>query len=287
MSSRSRYAHVSAGDALSDQIFRIGKSLWGITALRRPVAIVALNISSALTGGVKRVTNRNGATLAALFVLLGLVNQLLTTSLSATLVPEGVEIQPAVLAVDAPASVLALGYVLVLVATTYVQVVAIRVFVGGHSNEIPGEYYTRRIGFVLLNLILAGIAYFVLVAVGTVLVFVPGMIAYVAFLFASVYVAVEDENFAAALADSWRLTRGNWLSLFVLMLVVVFAAAGVGGIVAFLVSFALAEVGGMPYVSLLLTPLVLAASIVTLGIVADAFVQLREAGDATPEGPDS
>lgn len=261
-------------------MFRVGESRSGITAVWLPVASVALNISSALTNGVKRVTNRNGATLAALFVLLGLCNQLLTTSLSAALVPEGVAVQPAALAVDAPTSVLALGFVLVLLATTYVQIVAIRVFVGGYTSEIPGEYYTRRIGFVLLNLLLAGLAYVLLVLVGTLLVVVPGMIAYVAFLFASIYVAVEDENFVAALADSWRLTRGNWLSLFVLMLVVVFAAAGVGGIVAFLVSLALAGAGASQFASYVLTPLMLVVSIVSLGILADAFVQLRDGRDA-------
>jgi len=95
-----------------------------------------------------------------------------------------------------------------------------------------------------------------------------------------VYIAVEDENFVAALRDSWTLTRGNWLPLFVLLLIV-FAGLGlVPGILAALVSFIVGAYAG-PAVSTLVSGLItLPFSLFVLGILAEAFVQLR--GEEAP-----
>jgi hypothetical protein len=238
---------------------------------------VSLQIGSSITGGLRRVANRNGLLLVLAYLVIGTVWQVLFYSAIATWLqrtggPMGEVSLPAV---DLPLSVSAGGAVLSLLVLQYLTVVAIRTFVGGHSRSIPSEYYTRNIVFVLVNSIVGGLVFGVLVSIGTVLLVVPGIVAYVAFIFMLLYVAVDDENFVAALRDSWNLTRGNWLRLFALLVILFVGIGIVSGVLSALVSMAAGAVGGPALGTLLSGVVTLPFSLFSLGVLAEAFDALR------------
>lgn len=246
---------------------------------------MALNVGSSLTGGFRRLANRNGLQLVLAYVVVGVVWQIAFYSAFVTLlrrsdVPMS---EVALPAVEAPFPVAVGGAVLSLLLLQYLTVVAIRTFVGGHSRTIPSEYYTRNIAFVLVNSVLGGIAFCLLVIAGSVLFLVPGVVAYVAFIFTMLYLAVEDENFVAALRDSWALSRGHWLRLFVL-LCIVFVGIGVGsGVLSVLTSLFVGAVVGEALGTLASGVVALPFSLLTLGILAEAFNQLRASRESATE----
>lgn len=237
-----------------------------------------LNIGSALTGGLRRVGNRNGLLLALVYVVLGVVWQVAFYSAFVTVLQQSdVPTEDVVLpSVEMPFAVSAGGAVLSLLLLQYVTIVATRTFVGGHSRSIPSEYYTRSVAFVLVNSVLGALAFGLLVGVGSLFLLVPGVVAYVAFVFAPVFVAVDDENFIAALRDSWALTRGHWLRLFGLLLVI-FVGFGLGAsILSVLTSLVVGATWGEALGVLVSGVIVLPFSLLVLGILADAFTQLRD-----------
>lgn len=245
---------------------------------------MALNIGSSLTGGFSRVANRNGAVLTLAYVVLGLVWQVAFYSAFVTWLrgtnPEMTDVP--LPTVDAPLAVSAVVALLALLLLQVAAIVSIRTFVGGHTAEIPSEYFTRNIVLVLVNALIGSIAYGFLVFLGSLLLIVPGIIAYVAFLFMLFYIAVEDENFVAALRDSWTLTRGQWFPLFGLLLIIFVGLSLVPGILAALISFVVGAYGGPGISTLVSGVITLPFFLLVLGILADAFVQLR-GDEVTPK----
>jgi len=238
---------------------------------------MALRIGSSLTGGVSRVANRNGAALISAYVVLGLVWQVAFYSAFATWLqeanPEMTDIP--LPTVDVPIAVSATVAIFALLLLQVAAIVSIRTFVGGYTDEIPSEYYTRNIVLVLANALVGGLAYGLIVFLGTVLFIIPGLIAYVAFLFMLVYIAVEDENFVAALRDSWHLTRGHWTPLFGLLLIILVGLSLIPGILSAVLSFIVGAYAGRAMSTLVSGVITLPFSLLVLGILAEAFVQLR------------
>ncbi|MCD2204952.1 hypothetical protein [Halobacterium sp. KA-6] len=134
---------------------------------------------------------------------------------------------------------------------------------------------TRNIVYVLVNSILGSIAFGFLVTLGTILLVIPGIIAYIAFLFMIVYITVEDENFIAALRDSWTLTRGNWLRLFGLLLVLFVVVGIFASLLSVGTRIAITAVAGQSLGTLVSGIIALPVSLLTLGILAEAYTQLR------------
>lgn len=238
---------------------------------------MALNIGSSLTGGFSRVANRNGAVLTLAYVVLGLVWQVAFYSAFVTWLhgtnPEMANVP--LPTVDIPLAVSALVAIVALLLLQVAAIVSIRTFVGGHTDKIPSEYYTRNILLVLANAIVGSLAYGLLVFLGSLLLIIPGIIAYVAFLFMLLYIAVEDQSFVAALRDSWTLTRGNWLPLFGLLLIIFLGLTLVPGILAALVSLVVGAYAGPAISTLVSGVITLPFSLLVLGILAEAFIQLR------------
>ena len=179
-------------------------------------------------------------------------------------------------AIDAPLAVSVSAAILMLLGLQWLTVVTIRTFVGGHTRAIPSEYYTRNIVSVLLNSLVGGLIYGVLMFVGSVLFVIPGIIAYVAFIFMIVYVAVEDKNFIAGFRDSWQLTRGHWLRLFGLFLVIVAGIGLISGVLTTMTSVVVGAIAGQAAGILLSGVVGLPFSLLILATLAEAFTQLRE-----------
>lgn len=241
---------------------------------------MTLDIESALTGGVRCAVSRNGAVLAAAYAAVAVVWQVSVNSLFAATVFADLDEAVGSPTVDAPAPVLTVAAVVMLAVLTHVGVVAIRVFVGGHRDSIPSELYTRNAAFAVLNMIVGGIVFSIILLLGTLAFVVPGVIAYVAFAFMSVYVAVEDDNFVAAFRNSWRLTRGHWVRLFALLLVVMIGVGVIAGVVTFATTFGIAVAGGSDAATLATVVVYAPLWLVIMGVLAEAFTQLR--ADAEP-----
>ena len=117
-------------------------------------------------------------------------------------------------------------YVLSVVA----MAAALRTFVTEETGTIAGEYLTRNLGWMLLNLIVGYVVFVIALWVGFLLLFVPGLFLLVSLYFWFVLVVVEDQNFVEAFQNSWALVKGSrWklLGLGIIVMVVAWVLIGV------------------------------------------------------------
>ncbi|MFB6296610.1 MAG: hypothetical protein ABEH66_07225 [Halobacteriales archaeon] len=201
---------------------------------------MALDIGNALRDGVGRLQGRSGLLLAAIFAGFGVVNAVVQQSLSRTqfeqLAASGAldrllegspvsatEIEAAVVgstplaALDSLSvlSLLGLALILAVVAET-LRIVAVRTFAGHDPGSIP-EGAFRNLGWAVLNGIVGGIVVGILVAVGLVLLVVPGVFLAVSLFFVRQEIAIEDRNAVEAISESWSLTAGDRIEVFGLL----------------------------------------------------------------------
>jgi len=241
---------------------------------------MSLQLGRALKRGAGLLVSRAGAVVLAAYAATMLVYQLsfntLLQPLLAGLTPPGVESATAGLVTLPIPGVVAGGLVaLALLAAAVISVVAIRTFVAGERARVPRRFLTERMPFAVANVAVGGIAFALVVALGTILLVVPGIVAYVGLLFMVQFVAVENVNFVTAMRRSWRLTKGNWIRLFVLVAVLVAAIF----VATFVVTFALGVVlpagsGGITGIVVAMVNVV--ATLYLLAVLSDAFVQLRD-----------
>lgn len=175
-----------------------------------------------------------------------------------------------------------LGLIVAIWATEkLVGIGAIRWFVEKQSGRIEVGHFLDRFVWTVVNLVVGGLVYFVVVAVGFAFFVVPGIYLGVALYFFKFEVVVEGENAFTALGNSWNLTRGNRLLLFVL------------GIVFFFVVGALWQLTGVVSgFSLLLGAIVTAVgwavgSVAWIAIASDAYNQLRDVSGPDDGAPES
>jgi len=215
---------------------------------RQPLApcTMTVDIGGAMERGLDRVTTREGAVfvaaLAAVGVAVGLVWETTIGTLAADvegyfpfLPPEAAaELQNAwanyEVFLDVGLSVQALvGLVVALwLVRLVVRIGAIRWFVGDGRGPIEAPLFTRRLAWTVVNLVAGTILYATAVVVGLVLLVVPGIFLAVALFFYNYEVIVEGENVVDALANSYALTAGDRLELFLLGLVFALLGAVVG-----------------------------------------------------------
>ena len=241
---------------------------------------MSLQIGPALRSGGEKLLSRTGVILLAAYItltatLLPLANTMIRRIYERVGLTEAAGTIPLVL--DVPLSVAVGGYLLGLLAGSYLSVVTIRTFVTGDGGQFPSGAFTRNVPLAVANVVVGGLVYALLVAVGSILLFIPGLVAYIAFLFMLPYVACEDRNFVDALRSSYRLSKGNWLMLGVLLLVI-FGVAGVVGVVGGLLSgLFLPPALGQLSLAFIQSPV----SLFLLALIAAAFDQLRESDSAT------
>lgn len=240
---------------------------------------MSLHIRSSLTGGLSRVLTRTGLLLAVAYVLVGAVWQVLFYSAVGAWIqqsgaPEDISAFPMI---ELPLVVSAGGALISLLLLQYLTILTIRTFVNGSSRTIPAEYYTRNIASVIVNTVIGSLVFGLIILIGSVLFVIPGLIAYVAFIFMLFYVAVDDQNFIAAFRSSWRTTRGHWLRLFLLLVIVFVVVSVIPGVLSVITRFAVGATAGPGLGTLVSGTLTLPFSLLVLGILAEAFTQLRDA----------
>lgn len=249
---------------------------------------MSLSVTSSLTGGTRRVVNKNGLLLALTFLITGVGWQVMFYSAIDDVIPQS-EMETGTQAatiptLDIPIAVSIAGTIGLLFALQYVTIIAIRTFVSGYSDGIPSEVYTRNIGFVFANAIVGGLLFGIAVFIGSMLLVVPGVIAYVAFIFVFVYITAEDDNFIAAFSNSWSLTRGHWLKLFGILVIGTIALSIVQFVTTGLVTVVALFAGSPELVTLASGAVSLPFTVVLLGIIAEAYNQLQaDRTDTTPD----
>lgn len=234
---------------------------------------MSLDIGSAVSRCVARLTTPAGGAVLAAFVVVNLLTEVLYNSLAVALSPATTTPAMQTLSLPLP-DLVAVGLALATIPLSAgVSVVAARVLVRERSelSSLPPGVFRRRIGMATITAILANIVTVIAVAIGLVLLIIPGIFIALSLLFTTVLVAVEDAGVFGALRESWGLASGHRLRLFGLMLVVMLVALAVG-LLTVPVSIAAPVAGRV--VSQLASAIVASFSI---GVIADAYGQLRAA----------
>lgn len=274
---------------------------------------MTLKIGSALENGIERSVTRVALTFVAVtFVLDAVATLFASAAVSGAATPSSYANAPGMGGMGGPAGMaggnplnapaLPVGPVasavvaaVVAVASAFVYLALYRAFVDD-VERVTADLFTHRWLGAFAHLVALAIVAVVVFAVTALLNLVPvlGTIVWVvlvvflvvAFYFAPLRIAAEDEGFVTALSETWALTSGNRLRLF--------ALGAVYLLVAGLVSAVLQAVFGfVPYVGFLGTALVTAYfTVLNAAVTVAAYDQLlaEDEGDAAASddagGPD-
>lgn len=276
---------------------------------------MSIDIGRALRDGASRTAAKNGLIVAAIFVGIALLFTVLMQSLVVggiewlletfqSLSPQELGVEPteyeqaideletarddvrstAVLALEIPIGLAIAGLIALGLLGESARIVAVRVFATEQTEAISRELVTDNIILATLNGIVGKIIVWVLIGIGLVLLVIPGIALAVLFFFLRQEIAINEKNFVQAMADSWRITRGHRLEVFVIgaALLVVSQLESVTASALELVSTTAGAVGAA-IVGGLLTAFVLA-------VTTRAYVQIDEGAAQSPEtdtGPES
>ncbi len=213
---------------------------------------MGLDIGQALREGASRTTARNGLILAVAFAGIALLTTVLFQTLSVALSEwmlstfQGMSPQelgigqaeydqaiaefettlenvratsPLALGLSPGAAVgglLALAFV-----AEAVSIVAVRVFGTDDSEAATSDLVTENILFATVNGFIGGIVVWGLIILGLLFFLLPGVILAVLFYFLRQEIAIKNKNFVQAMADSWRITKGHRIEVFLIGFVLV------------------------------------------------------------------
>lgn len=239
---------------------------------------MSLNIGDAISTGAEKLTTTAGLQLGALYVVAVLLTGIGSQSMTAALAPAMSQSRQPALAFPIGAGGGALVLLLGLVVGSVLTVVVLRTVAhdAAELDSIPSGV-TAALPKTVLFLIVAGIIQAILIAIGFVLLIIPGLFLLVSLYFTQVYIAVEGEGPLEALSSSWGLSKGDRLPIF--GLVVVLAVIGVLGTV-------VGEVVGVasPLLGSLLSLVVSGfLTIFTSAALVDAYDQLSSEQEATED----
>ncbi|RLM63672.1 MULTISPECIES: hypothetical protein [Halorubrum] len=240
---------------------------------------MALQLSHAVSDGIRRTVSRTGGIL--LFGFLAIQFGLQTSANSAVLgliPPEAAEqfSQNAGITLPIPGSVgVALFVVLVVLSSTYFVVLS-RTFARpqGEMSRFPATL-RRRLGRTTVFALVGGLIVTVSIMLGTVLLILPGLFLAASFLFFIFGVAVEDRGIISSLKRSWGLARGSRIKLGILVVVTALFGGIIGAITPLL------TLAGLPVVADVVTVVLTTVFFVPYyAIIASAYLQLRNEEDA-------
>ena len=213
---------------------------------------MSLDIGEAFSDGTSRTFARNGLLLAAAFAVVTLLFGVFVQTLSIGLLeamlesfqglsPEELNVsqqeyetlisdlqtqiemarQSSPLALGLPAGVAAGALLALSLVSEAISIAAVRTFAADEEGAVSSDRITDNILLATLNGFLGSIVVWGLIIVGSVFFLLPGIFFAVVFLFMRQRIAIEDENFVEAMAESWRLTKGHRIEVFALGLLVV------------------------------------------------------------------
>ncbi len=236
---------------------------------------MALQLGRALSRGVRRSVSVSGLVVLGLTVLYQValvtsLNTLILNQLPDRIQPREAGLSSLTLPLSTDAAIVVTVVSLLIGFGVFLVAARLLSRDPAELSTLPAEVFTRRMGRAFLSAAAVSLVLGVVLPLGFALFLVPGLFLAVSFQFAIFAVAVEDEGPLDAFRRSWELARGNrWrlLGLVVLLGVV----GGIAGAAGSLFSLASPLVGQL--VSLAANSVFL---VLTYGILADAFLQLRE-----------
>lgn len=243
---------------------------------------MSLNIGDALSTGAEKLTTSAGLQLGAIYVLLQLVTAVGTNSAISTIDTAGAGgMATPTLALPIGAAGGAALAVLGGILNVALTIVVFRTLAHDTADlgSIPAgvaDDMLKTWVFLVIAMIIQGI----LVAIGFVLLIIPGIFLLVSLIFTQVYVAVEGEGPLQALSSSWALSKGNRFPLFGLG-VVMFVISLLVSIPPTIVTFFSPTVGMV--LNYVVTGFV---TIFSWGVVVAAYQQLDGATSTAPEDDD-
>jgi hypothetical protein len=210
---------------------------------------MSLDIGHALRDGASRTAAKNGLILAAVFAGIALLTTVLFQSLSLAIADialeafqdispgefEGLsqaEYEEAIteaeqfrenlpLAISMSAGLAAGGLLALALLAEAVSIIAVRVFSADTPEDVTSDLLTENILLATLNGFVGKIIVWGLIMLGLVLLVLPGIVLAVLFFFLRQEVAIKNKNFVQAMADSWRLTKGHRIGVFLVGAVLV------------------------------------------------------------------
>ena len=240
---------------------------------------MALQLSHAVSDGIRRTVSRTGGILLLGFLVIQFGLQ--TSANSAVLgllPPEAAEqfSQNTGIALPIPGSVgVALFVVLVVLSSTYFVILS-RMFARPQSemSRFPATL-RRRLGRTTVFALVGGLIVTVSIMLGTVLLILPGLFLAASFLFFIFGVAVEDRGIISSLKRSWELARGSRIKLGILVVVTALFGGVIGAITPLL------TLAGLPVVADVVTVVLTTMFFLPYyAIIASAYLQLRNEEDA-------
>lgn len=254
---------------------------------------MSVDIGRVIVEGAKRTVARNGLFFVAIVWVLGLASSLFWNSVFPEIAAVLREMVANLLgpgqggppigtptvgpSLGLPPVVAGLLWIVVSLLSLVVTAAAIRTFVTAETEAIPDGVFTRNLLWMLLNLIVGGFVFAVVLFLGFIALILPFFFLLVSLYFWNVYVIVEDENFVEGFSNSWAVTRGNRIVLFLLgvfVVIVTFVIGAVfgvvGGVLPGIAAEAITQIGSA------------FVSVFTAAATARAFVQLRGEGTTAP-----
>ena len=210
------------------------------------MAEIDIDVVETLRDGFDRTVARTGLMMVAVYGIVQLINIAVSNTMAQNALqrmsgqmpggfgPFGAPQAVSGITLPLPTPLLWLLTILLGLAGVALTLVAARLFVSDETETIPEEFYQRNMVSGFIHLLIGSIVAGIMIAIGFVLLIVPGLFLLVSFAFFQFYVAVEDESFVDALSDSWELAGGHRLDIFLVMLgvfVVGIVVGIVGGIV--------------------------------------------------------
>jgi len=195
-----------------------------------------IDIGDVVRRGYERTVARNGLLFAAILFVVSVLDAMFSPgSERGSMPPGGAEMpgMPPVSEIATGAPPVSLGLspavagilsLLLGLVSLVVTIGAIRTFVTDETETLPREHFTEDLLWPAANLLVGGVVFGIAVAIGFVLLVIPGLFLLVSLLFWEVFVAVEGDNFVEGFRHSWDLTGGRRLRLFALGVVVVLLA---------------------------------------------------------------
>lgn len=232
---------------------------------------MALQLTSAITDGVRRVSTRTGG---ILFLIL-LVYELVFLSSINTLVasfapPEAANEIGLMLPVSETAAIALVIGAYIFTALYFVIIARALTRPIAQLSSFPTELYTHRIGRATLAILIGGIIVFFAVLIGLMFLILPGLFLAACFLFFIFAVGVEDRGMIGGLKRSWRLSKGNRIKLVVLVILI-----GLGGAVIGIVP-AVFQAANEPLLSDIATIITNSIMFISIyGILAAAYLQVH------------
>lgn len=254
-----------------------------------------LQLVELFTRGIEGVASVTGLVLVALLSVMGLISTVVTESIFATWIeftrdaltdPEMQEqlqnsgltqeealeildgVGPFPFAFDLPAWVLVLGILVPPFIAEAIRIVGVRAFAADELDGIPGELTSRRILTATILGWFGGTLLQIGLVIGTVLLVIPGVLLAIVTVFFRQEIAVADKGLIEALRGTYSLSKGHWLELFGLLVVLAVITFGTGLVIGFVIPQT-SIVGG------LVNAVVSGVSIVfSMAVVTAAYVQL-------------